>query len=128
MTIASSDDPQSLKNSQPSSDKGEAAATNSWSIIRALSGRCAKILAAVGEDPNREGLQETPARVRRMYAEMFSGLHRDPCADLQKVFTEKYDEVVLIKDIAFCSMCEHHLLPFSGRGHVGYLPTAKSLG
>ena len=87
-----------------------------------------EILAAVGEDPNREGLLETPARVARMYAEMFSGLHRDPRIHLQKVFTEKYDEVVLIKDITFCSMCEHHLLPFSGRAHVGYLPDGKVVG
>ncbi len=87
-----------------------------------------EILAAVGEDPDREGLLETPARVARMYAEMFSGLHRDPSIHLQKVFTEKYDEVVLIKDINFCSMCEHHLLPFSGKAHVGYLPDGKVVG
>lgn len=87
-----------------------------------------EILAAVGEDPNREGLLETPARVARMYAEMFSGLNRDARVHLQKVFSEKYDEVVLIKDITFCSMCEHHLLPFSGRAHVGYLPDGKVVG
>lgn len=87
-----------------------------------------EILAAVGEDPDREGLLETPARVARMYAEMFSGLHADPRMHLQKVFTEKYDEVVLIKDIHFCSMCEHHLLPFTGRAHVGYLPDGKVVG
>jgi GTP cyclohydrolase IA len=87
-----------------------------------------EILFAVGEDPDREGLLETPARVARMYAEMFSGLHRDPRIHLQKVFTEKYDEVVLIKDISFCSMCEHHLLPFSGKAHVGYLPDGKVVG
>ncbi|MCA9218666.1 MAG: GTP cyclohydrolase I, partial [Planctomycetales bacterium] len=71
-----------------------------------------EILAAVGENPDREGLQETPARVSRMYAEMFSGLHLDPREHLKKFFTEKYDEVVLVRDISFCSMCEHHLLPF----------------
>ena len=87
-----------------------------------------EILAAVGEDPDREGLLETPGRVARMYAEMFSGLRRDPRIHMQKVFTEKYDEVVLIKDITFCSMCEHHLLPFSGRAHVGYLPDGKVVG
>ncbi len=75
-----------------------------------------EILAAVGEDPEREGLLETPDRVARMYAEMFSGLHRDPRIHLQKVFTEKYDEMVLVRDIAFASMCEHHLLPFTGKG------------
>lgn len=87
-----------------------------------------EILAAVGEDPNREGLQETPARVARMYAEMFAGLKKDPKIHLKKVFTETYDEVVLIKDITFCSMCEHHLLPFTGKAHVGYLPDGKVVG
>ncbi|MFO1065673.1 MAG: GTP cyclohydrolase I FolE [Pirellulales bacterium] len=87
-----------------------------------------EILIAVGEDPDREGLLETPARVARMYTEMFSGLKRDPRIHLQKVFTEKYDEVVLIRDIDFCSMCEHHLLPFTGKAHVGYLPNGKVVG
>ncbi|MGC3968748.1 MAG: GTP cyclohydrolase I FolE [Pirellulales bacterium] len=87
-----------------------------------------EILAAVGEDPDREGLLETPARVARMYAEMFQGLHQDPRVHLQKVFTEKYDEVVLVKDISFNSMCEHHLLPFLGKAHIGYIPGGKVLG
>lgn len=87
-----------------------------------------EILAAVGEDPDREGLLETPARVARMYAEMFSGLHSDPREHLQKFFTEKYDEVVLVRDISFCSMCEHHLLPFIGKAHIGYLPNGKVIG
>ncbi|MFM8379368.1 MAG: GTP cyclohydrolase I FolE [Planctomycetia bacterium] len=87
-----------------------------------------EILHAVGEDPDREGLLETPARVARMYAEMFSGLHQDPKAHLQKAFTEKYDEIVLVRDISFTSMCEHHLLPFTGRAHIGYLPDGRVLG
>lgn len=87
-----------------------------------------EILAAVGEDPDREGLLETPARVARMYAEMFSGLHDDPRVHLRKVFTEKYDEVVLVKDISFNSMCEHHMLPFHGKAHIGYIPGGKVLG
>jgi GTP cyclohydrolase I len=87
-----------------------------------------EILAAVGEDPDREGLLETPARVARMYAEMFSGLHDDPRIHLKKVFTEKYDEVVLVKDISFNSMCEHHMLPFHGKAHIGYIPNGKVLG
>ncbi|MCH8047658.1 MAG: GTP cyclohydrolase I FolE [Planctomycetes bacterium] len=87
-----------------------------------------EILAAVGEDPQREGLLETPARVARMYAEMFSGLHDDPRQHLKKVFTEQYDEVVLVRDISFNSMCEHHLLPFIGKAHVAYLPDGKVLG
>lgn len=87
-----------------------------------------EILAAVGEDPDREGLLETPARVARMYAELFGGLHEDPRQYLQKVFTEKYDEVVLVRDISFNSMCEHHLLPFMGKAHIGYIPNGKVLG
>ncbi|MEE3368389.1 MAG: GTP cyclohydrolase I FolE [Planctomycetota bacterium] len=87
-----------------------------------------EILAAVGEDPEREGLIETPGRVARMYAEMFRGLHSTPREHLQKFFTEKYDEVVLVRDISFCSMCEHHLLPFIGKAHIGYLPNGKVVG
>ena len=87
-----------------------------------------EILIAVGEDPDREGLLETPARVARMYAEIFSGLHKDPSVHLKRVFTENYDEIVLVRDIEFHSMCEHHLLPFTGRAHVGYLPNGKVVG
>ncbi len=87
-----------------------------------------EILLAVGEDPEREGLQETPARVARMYAELFNGLHRDPRALLGKTFTQKYDEMVLVKDIEFASVCEHHLLPFMGKAHIGYLPAGKIVG
>lgn len=87
-----------------------------------------EILAAVGEDPDREGLRETPARVARMYRELFSGLHTDPRIHLQKFFTEKYDEMVLVKDIAFNSMCEHHMLPFIGKAHIGYIPNGKVVG
>ncbi|MEC9002925.1 MAG: GTP cyclohydrolase I FolE [Planctomycetota bacterium] len=87
-----------------------------------------EILSAVGEDPDREGLLETPARVARMYAEMFQGLRADPRKHLRKCFTEEYDEVVLVRDISFCSMCEHHLLPFMGKAHIGYMPNGKVLG
>ena len=87
-----------------------------------------EILLAVGEDPDREGLLETPARVARMYAELFSGLHEDPRQHLRKFFTEKYDEVVLVRDISFNSMCEHHLLPFMGTAHIGYLPNGRVIG
>jgi GTP cyclohydrolase I len=87
-----------------------------------------EILAAVGEDPNREGLRETPARVARMYAELFSGLHDDPRVHLRKFFSEKYDEMVLVRDISFNSMCEHHMLPFSGVAHIGYIPNGKVVG
>ncbi len=87
-----------------------------------------EILAAVGEDPDREGLVETPARVARMYAELFRGLHDEPRVHLQKFFTEKYDELVLVRDISFNSMCEHHLLPFMGVAHVGYIPNGRVIG
>lgn len=87
-----------------------------------------EILAAVGEDPDREGLLETPARVARMYAELFAGLHLEPGRHLKKAFTEEYDELVLVRDITFNSMCEHHLLPFIGTAHVGYLPRGKVVG
>lgn len=87
-----------------------------------------EILAAIGEDPDREGLHDTPRRVARMYAELFSGLHTDPARHLRKVFVEQYDELVLVRDISFNSMCEHHLLPFIGKAHVGYLPNNKIAG
>lgn len=87
-----------------------------------------EILAAVGEDPDREGLRETPARVARMYSELFRGLQEDPREQLKKFFTEEYDEVVLVRDISFNSMCEHHLLPFMGRAHIGYVPDGKVIG
>lgn len=86
------------------------------------------ILQAVGEDPERDGLLETPARVARMYAEMFAGLKSDPGRHLEKVFAEDYDEIVLVRDISFCSMCEHHLLPFTGKAHIAYLPSGKVVG
>ncbi len=87
-----------------------------------------EILFAVGEDPDREGLQDTPARVARLYSEVFSGLNKDPRELLQKTFTQKYDEMVVVKDIRFESMCEHHLLPFIGKAHIAYLPKGKIVG
>lgn len=87
-----------------------------------------EILLAVGEDPDREGLRETPARVARMFEEMFAGLRQDPAKVLKKTFTEKYDEMVVVKDIGFASMCEHHLLPFVGKAHVAYLPNGRIVG
>ncbi|HMP78999.1 MAG TPA: GTP cyclohydrolase I FolE [Pirellulaceae bacterium] len=87
-----------------------------------------EILEAVGEDSQRPGLRETPRRVARMYQEMFAGLHHDPSRHLEIVFPETYDEMVLIRDIPFTSMCEHHLLPFSGVAHVAYIPDGKVTG
>jgi len=87
-----------------------------------------EILLAVGEDPDREGLLNTPDRVARMYAELFAGLRQDPRQHTQKAFHENYDEIVLLKDIPFYSICEHHLLPFVGHAHVGYLPRGQVIG
>ena len=87
-----------------------------------------EILLAVGEDPDREGLRGTPARVARMYAELFRGLHEDPRKHLRKSFSEKYDEIVLVRDISFNSVCEHHMLPFMGKAHIGYLPDGRVVG
>lgn len=88
-----------------------------------------EILEAIGEDPNREGIQETPQRVARMYAEIFSGLHRDISKDIKVFHEEGNDEMILIGDIPFYSMCEHHLLPFHGKAHVVYIPRdGKILG
>jgi GTP cyclohydrolase IA len=87
-----------------------------------------EILHAIGEDPDREGLRETPARVARMYGELFGGLHVDPRQHLKKFFSETCDEVVLVRDISFTSMCEHHMLPFMGVAHVAYLPKDRVIG
>ncbi|MDO5506797.1 MAG: GTP cyclohydrolase I FolE [Corynebacterium casei] len=81
-----------------------------------------ELLIAVGEDPEREGLQETPARVARSYAEIFSGLHTDPTEVLNKTFAEDHQELVLVRDIPIYSTCEHHLVPFYGVAHIGYIP------
>jgi GTP cyclohydrolase I len=81
-----------------------------------------ELLLACGEDPEREGLRDTPARVARAYREMFAGLYTDPDKVLDKTFNESHEELVLVKDIAIFSFCEHHLLPFHGTAHVGYIP------
>lgn len=96
--------------------------------MAALQSAVKQMLAAVGEDPDREGLLETPRRVAKMYAEMFEGLRTDPARHLQVTFSETCDELVLVRDISFTSMCEHHLLPFTGRAHVGYLPNGRVTG
>jgi GTP cyclohydrolase IA len=81
-----------------------------------------EILLAIGEDPDRDGLVRTPHRVAEMYAEIFSGLHEDPSRHLIVTFEANHDEMVLVRDIALYSMCEHHLAPFHGRAHVAYIP------
>lgn len=87
-----------------------------------------EILLAIGENPDREGLLKTPNRVGRAYGELMAGLHDDPRKHLKTVFHERYDEVVLLRDIEFHSLCEHHLLPFTGKAHVAYLPDGKVVG
>ncbi len=87
-----------------------------------------EVLLAIGEDPDREGLLKTPNRVARSYVELMAGLSEDPRLHLQTVFHERYDEIVLLRDIDFNSLCEHHLLPFTGKAHVAYLPDGKVVG
>jgi GTP cyclohydrolase I len=87
-----------------------------------------EILVAIGEDPEREGLRQTPRRVAEMYAEVFAGLAIDPYEFLRVGFDERHEEMVILKDIPFYSLCEHHLLPFFGRVHVGYIPNGRVAG
>jgi GTP cyclohydrolase I len=108
---------------QPSAPEG-----NPVVDLEAIKGAVRTILLAVGEDPDREGLLETPRRVAKMYAEMFEGLTLDPGRHLDVTFPESYDEIVLVRDIPFTSMCEHHLLPFTGVAHVAYLPNGRVTG
>lgn len=96
--------------------------------IDAITAAVRTILHAVGENPDRPGLLDTPRRVAKMYAEMFSGLQSDPARHLRVTFPEQYDEMVLVRDITFTSMCEHHLLPFSGVAHVAYIPSGRVTG
>ena len=104
------------------------AAPNKEVDLSAIEAAVRTILKAVGEDPDRAGLLETPRRVAKMYAEMFSGLKVDPARHLRVTFPETYNEMVLVRDITFTSMCEHHLLPFSGVAHVAYIPNGRVTG
>ncbi|MGW0891957.1 GTP cyclohydrolase I FolE [Saccharopolyspora gloriosae] len=84
-----------------------------------------ELLLAAGEDPDREGLRDTPARVARAYQELFAGLYTDPDEVLDRTFDEAHEELVLVRDIPMYSQCEHHLLPFHGVAHIGYIPNEK---
>jgi GTP cyclohydrolase I len=120
-----------MHNSSPAAKTRQVPASdNSYPAVDQARIRAAvrEILYAIGEDPDREGMRETPDRVARMYAELFSGLGQDPKELLRKTFTQKYDEMVMVRDIGFESMCEHHLLPFFGKAHVAYLPHGKIVG
>ena len=86
------------------------------------------IIKAIGENPEREGLKDTPARVAKMYADLFSGIGKDPVSVLTTSFEEKYDEIVTIRNISFSSICEHHFLPFFGSAYIGYIPNGKVVG
>jgi len=95
----------------------------------AIAAAVRQILANIGEDPHREGLERTPERIANMYDEILSGYHEDPAALVNEaMFEVEYDEMVVVKDIDFFSMCEHHMLPFYGRAHVAYAPTSKIIG
>jgi GTP cyclohydrolase I len=95
----------------------------------AIAAAVRSILVAVGEDPTREGLRDTPERVARFYAEAFEGLHRDPADELDAFFgEERYHEIVMVREIPFDSLCEHHLLPFHGKAHVAYIPDGRVTG
>ena len=87
-----------------------------------------ELLAAIGEDPEREGLRDTPRRIADMYAEIFAGLHQDPTAQLDVTFDEEHQEMVILRDVRFESMCEHHLVPFYGLAHIGYIPRGRIVG
>jgi GTP cyclohydrolase I len=105
-------------------DRGQETAINVPRIERAVR----EILLAIGEDPDREGLRRTPTRVARMYVELFAGLHEDPERHLEATFDENHHEMVVLRNIPFNSMCEHHLMPFEGKAHIAYIPGGKVLG
>src|SRR2546423_15365711 len=110
------------------SDAAELAPLNGPIDVPRIERAVREILFAIGENPDREGLLKTPNRVARAYGEMMAGLREEPRAHLKTVFHERYDEVVLLRDIDFHSVCEHHLLPFIGKAHVAYLPDGKVVG
>jgi GTP cyclohydrolase I len=114
------DEPELIRAARPTSkqDDTEYGPVDQDRIERAVR----EILIAIGEDPDRDGLQQTPARVARMYAEIFAGLREAPDHHLQVLFEANHDEMVMVRDISMTSMCEHHLVPFIGKAHVAYIP------
>lgn len=109
-------------------EKPEGDGAESTVDTRRIERAVAEILLAIGEDPAREGLRETPRRIAQAYDFLFSGLSRDPAAAIDASFHEDYAGMVVLKDIQFFSMCEHHLLPFWGMAHVGYIPSGQIVG
>lgn len=108
--------------------KGDAARAETTVDLPRIERAVREILLAIGEDPQRDGLKETPARVARMYAELFAGLHEDPVRHLETAFDEDHHEMVILRDIPFNSMCEHHLMPFEGKAHIAYIPGGRIVG
>jgi len=104
----------------PDSPRRDAAVIDTERIERAVR----EILEAIGEDPERDGLVRTPTRIAHMYEEIFAGIHEDPSHHLTVTFEANHDEMVMVRDIAVTSVCEHHLVPFAGRAHVAYIPGA----
>jgi GTP cyclohydrolase I len=96
--------------------------------LRRIEKAVVEILSAIGEDVGREGIRQTPQRVARMYAELLGGVREDPKQHVDKLFSEDYDEIVVLRDVPFYSICEHHLMPFIGSAHVAYLPAGAVLG
>jgi GTP cyclohydrolase IA len=118
-----------LHESKPSAIRPLTAATGVAAVDQVrIRAAVRELLLAIGEDPDRDGLLETPARVARMFAEAFAGMHLDPRLLLRKTFEVDHEEMVLQKDIAFASFCEHHLLPFTGQAHIAYIPTGRVVG
>jgi GTP cyclohydrolase I len=109
-------------------EAGRHADQDAWIDVERAEVAVRDLLIALGEDPDREGLADTPRRVARMYRELFAGISTDPAEHLRRVFHEQCDEVVLLRDIDFHSLCEHHLLPFHGKAHVAYLPKGSVVG
>ncbi len=109
-------------------EKADGIGTESRVDTRRIERAVEEILLAIGEDPAREGLSETPRRIAQAYEFLFSGLSRDPAAAIDASFHEDYAGMVVLKDIQFFSMCEHHLLPFWGMAHVGYIPSGQIVG
>ena len=104
----------------PVPDDGEVSPIDTERVERAVR----EILIAIGEDPDRDGLVRTPTRIAHMYEEIFAGIHQDPSHHLTVTFEANHDEMVMVRDIAVTSVCEHHLVPFAGRAHVAYIPGA----
>lgn len=118
---------QNRDNANPRHDRLGAVANGPVDLVR-IERAVREILLAMGEDPDRDGLLRTPARVAAAYSELFGGLREDPRRHLEVTFDEDHREMVILRDIPFAAMCEHHLLPFTGHAHVGYIPQGRVVG